>query len=212
MDEITRLTTFLVEKGFADDQNFPVRRGDNKSTTITFPNANFPPTLRNVPYGDLYQSQREARSFNIVMLDGALMQYSYEFAGLSVIRCRLAFLPSPTLEVFQNDPELYEDDLMYAEAVKRQAVTVPIRFEFDDREGVPKNVDHPRSHVTLGQYSNCRIAASAPITPGVFIGFILRSFYNTAIRTISEGAPCAPHRWKSTITADEAELLHVAVP
>jgi hypothetical protein len=101
---------------------------------------------------------------------------------------------------------------MYADAVMRQVVTVPVRFDFDDRDGVPKNIEHPRSHLTLGQYSNCRIPVSAPVTPGVFIGFILRSFYNTAIGMISGGSPCAVHRWEETITTDEAGLLHVAIP
>jgi hypothetical protein len=212
INEIIGLTNFLVEEGFADDQNFPIRRGDVQNATISFPNQQFAPMLKNIPYENLYASMRGGRSYNILMLDGALIQISYEFVISSVTRCRLAFLPSPTLEAFQNAPELYEDDLMYAEAVMRQAVTVPIRFEFDDREGVPKNIDHPRSHVTLGQYSNCRIPVSAPITPGIFIGFILRSFYNTAIRVIAEGAPCAAHRWERTITSDEAGLLHLTIP
>lgn len=210
--EIQNITNFLVYEGFADDQNWPVRRGRGDTATISFPNAQLASMLRNIPYKDLYQSQREARSYNILMLDGALIQINYEFDQSTVIRCRLAFLPSPDLEAFQNDPELYDADLLYAEVVSRQVVTVPIRFEFDDREGVARDVDHPRSHATLGQYSNCRIAVSAPVTPGVFVGFILRSFYNTAIRAISGGAPCAPHRWVDTITAAEAELLHVAIP
>lgn len=212
MKEIGDITNFLVEEGFADDQNWPIRRGTGRSAAISFPNAQLAAMLRNVPYRDLYRSQREARSFNFLMLDGALIQINYEFTNSSIIRCRLAFLPSPDLESFQNDPEPYEQDMMYAEVISRQVVAVPIRFEFDDRTGVAESVNHPKSHVTLGQYSNCRIAASAPVTPGVFIGFILRSFYNTALRTISGGAPCAAHRWANTITDDEAALLHIAVP
>src|SRR5260370_37605465 len=136
VNEITRLTRFLVEEGFADDQNYPIRRGNHESATISFPNAQLSLMLRNVPYDDIYESQRGARSYNILMLDGALIQINYEFKESSLIRCRLAFLPSPNLTAFQNDPELYEGDLMYAEVVSRQVVTVPIRFDFDDRAGV----------------------------------------------------------------------------
>jgi hypothetical protein len=207
-NEIRELTGFLVKEGFADDQNYPVRRGSD----ISFPDAAYSRMLRNVPYEELYQEQRENRSYNVLMLDGAMIQISYKFEDSSIAKCRLAFLPSPTLEAYQNAPELYEDDVMYADAMMRQVVTVPVRFDFDDREGVPKNIEHPRSHLTLGQYGNCRIPVSAPITPGIFVGFILRSFYNTAASMISDGPPCAVHRWEKTITTEEAELLHVFIP
>jgi hypothetical protein len=210
--EISEITTFLVEQGFADDQNWPVMTISGNISSVSFPNPQHALMLRNVPYRDLYRSQREAKSFNVLMLDGAIIQIDYEFTGESINRCRLAFLPSPDLEAFQNDPELYEIDHMYADVISRQIVAVPIRFEFDDRSGVSENINHPKSHVTLGQYKNCRIAAAAPLTPGIFMGFILRSFYNTAIRAISSSTPCYSHRWTQTITEDEAVLLHIAVP
>ena len=39
------------------------------------------------------------------------------------------------------------------------------------------NVTHPASHVTFGQFLNCRIPVSMPVTPRKFILFLLRNFY-----------------------------------
>jgi hypothetical protein len=36
---------------------------------------------------------------------------------------------------------------------------------------------HPASHLTLGQYENCRIPVSGPLGPNSFGMFILRNFY-----------------------------------
>jgi hypothetical protein len=210
--EIVDITSFLVQKGFADDQNFPTLSIRGRSASISFPNAENAAMLKNVSYRDLYREQLHTKSYNLLMLDGAIIQIAYDIANSVIARCRLAFLPSPDLESFQNDPELYEDDVMYVEVISRQVVAVPIRFEFDDRAGVAENINHPKSHVTLGQYKNCRIAASAPLTPGIFVEFVLRSFYNTAFRAISGDSPCYPHRWARTITKAEAALMHIAVP
>jgi len=168
--------------------------------------------LRGKPYQDLYAEQLAARAYNIKMLDGALIQMSYEFAGALPVRSRLAFLPSPDLTEFQAAPELYLEDLMYTEVVDPRAVTVPIRFDFDDRPGVATELAHPRAHLTLGQYKNCRIATTAPLTPGAFVGFLLRSFYNTAMTAITGGSPVAEHRFAATISGGEQASIHIAVP
>lgn len=214
VDEIVELTGFLVVKGFVDDQNYPVRRTLSATVTqVQFDRAlPMSAMLKEKRYEELYAEQRVARSYNFRMLDGALAQMTYEFDSDRLVRSRLAFLPSPDLTEFQNDPELYLEDALFAEVVDRRVVTVPIRFDFDDRPGAASNMNHPRAHVTLGQYKNCRIATTAPLTPGIFVGFILRSFYNTAINQISGTAPCVAHRFEATITSDEAKLPHVAVP
>jgi hypothetical protein len=212
--EITELTNFLVTRGFVDDQNYPLQRQLSADVTeVQFANASLTSSiLRNRPYVELYDEQRAARSYNLRMLDGALVQMTYKFHSRALRRSRLAFLPSPDLSEFQNEPEFYLEDVLFAEVVDRRVVTVPIRFDFDDREAVAIDVEHPRAHLTLGQYKNCRVATTAPLTPGIFMGFILRSFYNTALNEIASGAPAAGHRFDATITKSESALLHVAVP
>ncbi|MDP3444869.1 MAG: DUF2290 domain-containing protein, partial [Ignavibacteria bacterium] len=111
---------------------------------------------------------------------------------------------------FQNNCEVYELDEIYADMIVKNIVSVPIRFDYDP-ENV-KSVDHPSSHLTLGQYQNCRIPIKAPITPNIFIDFILRSFYNTAHRKFSEELKFdLKTLFESTIDNAEKRILHLAI-
>lgn len=211
--EITELTKFLMECGLADDQNFPViDQASSNKFAVSFPTGGFASMLKNSAYQDTYEHQLRQRLYNARMLDGALIQMSYEFVGDRIERYRLAFLPSPSLLEFQNNPELYMEEVLYADVVDKRAVTVPLRFDFDDREGVSHSLVHPKSHLTLGQYSNCRIAAAAPITPYLFVEFVLRSFYNTAAAAVASGLPVHLYDVEACLTEEEAGLLHIGVP
>jgi len=96
--------------------------------------------------------------------------------------------------------------------ISKRIFPAPIRFDFDMRPGIAIDIDHPRSHLTIGQYKNCRIAVSAPVTPGVFVGFILRSFYNPALKDRGGVAPCFNHRFENTISVAESAIVHLAIP
>jgi hypothetical protein len=213
LKDITSATSFLVEQGLADDQNSPfeARRGAN--TVIHYSNiAAFSTLLRDVPYAELYAEQRAARSYNVRMLDGALIQMVYEFTGASLVRHRLAFLPAPDLLEFQNYPELYMEEVLYADVIDKRVVTVPLRFDYDQRSGVAVPLDHPKSHLTLGQYSGCRIPATAPITPYLFVEFLLRSFYNSAVGNVSAELQRPQTMFQECIHGSERAVVHIGVP
>ncbi|HWI05112.1 MAG TPA: DUF2290 domain-containing protein [Acidimicrobiales bacterium] len=215
LKEINAVTNYLVIEGFADDQNYPFANEGSGTTLIRFPSQlEFSSFLKEEPYRNVYLSQLEARAFNIRMLDGALIQMLYEFDNNtdSLVRSRLAFLPAPDLLHFQDNPDLYEDELLYADVIDQRVVTVPFRFDFDDRPNIPVPVSHPVAHLTLGQYSGCRIPATSAPTPYLFMLFVLRSFYNTAFSNIAADLPTQAHRFPACIHADERRVIHVGVP
>jgi hypothetical protein len=119
----------------------------------------------------------------------------------------LAFFPSPNLDCFQNDPEIYELDDIYADILSKNIVTFPIRFDFDPANFT--DVDHAKSHMTLGQYKNCRIPVSEPLTPALFIDFILRNFYNTAYRKYSDELQFCSDYFPKSISPNEQRVLHL---
>lgn len=211
--EIQSLTTALVEGGFADDQNFPIRTGSSSSAFITYP-SRVPQSyaLRERPYTETYEYLRQERSFNVLLLDGGLIQISYEFADDSIRRHRLAFLPSPSLLPFQREPELYMEDERYLHVLDERIVTVPLRFDFDIRPGVPVSLDHPASHLTLGQYEGCRIPVTAPVSPAIFLDFVFRNFYNAVACQITNCRGVLPLYLDTCITADECGVIHICVP
>ena len=186
--QIKKITSNLIELGLCMDQNFPSMKKLNHSIEevnmcsieSSYNSSIF---LKNISYGDMYYELCRRRMYNIKMIDGALIQMQYRFNGNSIESHRLAFFPSPNLDIFQNEPDIYFEDEIYSDILDARIVTVPLRFDFDDSEDKNGNkvaipVIHPISHLTIGQYKNCRIPVSSAITPYQFIEFIIRNFYN----------------------------------
>lgn len=213
-NEISDAIKALVETGLADDQNFPHESQIARDVfRIQHSNGRSLQTLlRNRPYQETYNYFRSERSFNVLMLDGAMLQLYYEFQGDTLRSHRLAFLPSPDLLEYQNNPELYLEEQMYADVVHRDAVTVPLRFDYDNSAGSPKPIDHPTSHLTLGQYRECRIPVSSGVTPHSFFDFILRSFYNSASASVNIRLSQPKLRFDESIYVEERNLVHVSIP
>ncbi len=211
LKHIGDLTTALVGLSLCDEQNFPATDGNpDGSFEITVSTAaRMSVALKNVSYRDIYSELESARCFNFKMLDGALVALRYRFRDGSVCEHSLTYFPSPDLEHFQNDPEAYLLDEVYADVVARNIVPFPIRFDFSDEVAKFVEIHHPYSHLTLGQYENCRIPVCSPIGPLVFGGFILRNFYNTAFRKYSEEIPMSDLAFPKTITAAEQKIPHM---
>ena len=211
---INDLIGYLVEKGLADAQHYAyltsIGRGHQQ---VTFPGAKqVTVALRDRSYLEIYEQLVAARAYNVKMLDGALIQMTYRFGAGELIYHRLAFFPAPHLEEFQNNPEIYLTDELYADVVARNVVPVPLRFDYDATAGAERAATHPLSHLTLGQYRDCRIPVSAPVTPFRFIEFILRNFYHRAFAIHAPSMPAAGEAFEATIRARERRLLHVVVP
>lgn len=210
-DHINSLVKYMVLTGLADDQQFAFERLGNVDE-VTFKNSSYRTfALKDVPYEELYRTFADNRVFNVKLLDGALIQMEYAFKRREILKHRLAFIPSPFLVQFERDPDLYEEDNVYTEIVARSVVPVPIRFDFDNNEEIHDELYHPKSHMTLGVYQRCRIAVSSPVTPLVFVEFILRHFYRTQSKDFSLDLPKIDGTFGPSITRAERNRLHVMV-
>ena len=180
---------------------------------VSFPGAEYiSAALQDRPYEEMYRELTESRAYNIKMLDGALIQMSYQFGHGELVNHRLAFFPSPSLGEFQNDPQSYIYDELYADVVANSIGRVPMRFDYDAREDFHAVLVHPKSHFTLGQYRNCRIPVSAPLMPFQFVDFILRNFYHTAYEKYDVKLPTASARFAESIHPEERRVVHIVVP
>ncbi len=211
LQQIKTLTEALVEMSLSNEQNFPTTHGKtNAMFEITVNTAaSMSVALKNVAYCDIYGELEKARCFNIKMLDGALIILRYRFRLGTICEHSLSYFPSPDLENFQNDPEVYLEDEIYADVIAKNIVPFPVRFDFSDDPKKFVDVHHPYSHLTLGQYENCRIPVCSPLGPLAFGGFILRNFYNTAFRKYSEKVPVSRLAFANTITVKERMIPHV---
>ena len=117
----------------SDDQNFPFLDDTHRPVLrVSFPGADhISSAMRDRPYEQIYRDLAESRAYNIKMLDGALVQMTYQFVQRDLLNHRLAFFPSPSLREFENDPESYLYDELYADVVAESIVHVPMRFDYD---------------------------------------------------------------------------------
>lgn len=212
--QIENITSLLVEHSLCDEQNFPSIKNSGEFTLITIPgDPDIAAALKsNKNYSEIYQSLDKARSFNFRMLDGAIVQLLYQFnKNEKLVKHRLSYFPSPSLESFQNDPEVYECDEIYAEVLMKNIVPFPLRFDYSFDEKAHIDVHHPKSHMTLGQYQNCRIPVCSPISPIVFVKFLLRSIYNTAYCTYETKIEVPATFFPLSITDSEREIPHLVL-
>lgn len=214
LNEIQQITRSLIELSLCEDQNFPATTGStNGAFEIDVKNSHALTTaLKNVAYGEIYRELLGQKCFNILLIDGALLVFRYRFSNNAITEHNLGFFPSPDLEQFQNEPEIYLEDLIYADIVAKNVVTFPIRFDYSDDTDKFTEVEHPYSHVTFGQYKNCRIPVTAPLSPIEFCQFILRNFYNTAFSEYSKQIPTSTLRFGKTIADSETVIPHFSVP
>ena len=183
--QIEAITQKLISVSLSVSQNFPsqasIPSDQGIIDRISYSGMkNLAITLKNIGYAEIYKELDKNKDYNIKMIDGALLHFLYTYRNSELISHRLAFFPSPFLHDFQNEPEIYETDEIYADIIAKNILPVPIRFDYDPNNF--KELEHPSCHLTLGQFKNCRIPVNAPITPNAFISFILRSFYNTALK------------------------------
>lgn len=209
--QITRLTTDLIESGLCDTQNFPsITKHPGNITEIGISEGDKSIFLKSIPYAEMYQEVLKQKTYNIKMIDGALLTLLYRFSNDRITAHRLSYFPAPDLIAFQNEPELYLEDELYVDVLDKRIVTVPLRFDFDNDSLACSPIEHPISHLTLGQYENCRIPVSSALTPYQFIAFIATNFYHTHYNKC--GFSIYKDKFDDSIFPQERELLHVNTP
>lgn len=132
--------------------------------------------MKNLPYREIYNKINISKNFNFKLPDGGIFQLLYNFDKDGLLKHRLTYFPSPDFEEFQNNPEIYNNDVIYGDVVDKQVMPVIVRIDYNRFEADSK-VYHPYCHLTLGQYKNCRIPVESPFSPNSFITFILDNFY-----------------------------------
>jgi hypothetical protein len=209
--EIQSVITRMIESGLSNQQNYPSMRKVGHQSEIGISGAPpFSVSMKDRPYAEIYDELDKARAYHLKMIDGALLQMCYRFEKRTINAHRLCVFPAPDLEHFDIDPESYDKDEVYADIVGRNIVHIPIRFDFDSSDDKHVDVRHPKCHLTLGQYLNCRIPVSAPISPARFVKFVLRNFYYTAFHAGNLETINSAFKFPETLTVAERAITHIA--
>lgn len=207
--DVNAVIEYLTGLGLVDAAGFAIRRKVRGIEEVTFEGAGeISIAMRNVPYTEIYDELLQQRAYNIRMLDGGLLQMGYCFKGRNPWKHRLAFFPSPELSSFHDEVGAYLSDDGYLDSIARNTVPVPVRFDYGT-DTVESEPAHPNSHLSLGQFENCRIPVSAPVPPLVFADFVLRNFYKVEI---ADGLPKNGIFFDQTIVPKETEIVHFIIP
>jgi hypothetical protein len=206
--QIRNLTQLLVEKSIVVSQNYPVY-GENKITWANFQNLAF--SLKDESYETIYENCKNAKDYNFMLIDGALIQMQYEFHRNNLVSHILSFYPNPNFENYQDNPEEFEElyfgtDL-FTDMLEKKTIIFPLRFDYSQ---VHNEIIHPKVHATFGNYRDCRIPISKPLSPNRFISFILRNFYH--FKFIEENLHeeiSLDLSFTEQVTNDEKKLLHL---
>ena len=178
--QLDRVLERVIETSVSVQQNYPKVSRDGDAITLgTIIGSSI--ALKNVIYKDIYMEIESNQLFHIKLPDGGLLIFQYTFNKKGLLnKHRLGFFPSPILPTFEEAPELYQYDELYGDILSKQIVKFPIRFDFDPKNYRPRY--HPHSHLTLGQFENCRIPVTHAVSPNGFLLFVLRNFYHQLYR------------------------------
>ena len=212
--QINDIIAYLLEVGISDDQRYAFQRPlDGGMIDVTFEGAHHvSAALKGRAYDEIYSQLVQVRAYNVKMPDGALIQMMYRFSNSTLHSHRLAFFPSLHLEEFQNNPDIYLEEEVFADIVARNIVPFPLRFDYEANDQSAPASSHPLTHLTLGQYENCRIPVTAPMTPVRFTDFLLRSFYHTAYLKYADRLPSFSESFDESIRPAERNVVHVVTP
>lgn len=166
-------------------------------------------SLRDVSYEKIYSELEMNDSYHIKLPDGGLLIFQYTFDCEETLKKhRLCYFPSFVLPTVDEAPHLYENDELYGDVILDKLVRFPIRFDYDP--DAHSDIDHPISHLTLGQYENCRIPVDGAVSPNAFVMFLLRNFYSRMYRKNKNRFNKKPHHipMMNTLTIAEQRISH----
>lgn len=170
--------------------------------------------LGDFDYEAIYSQCIENRDYNFMFLDGAIIQMTYLVAHNEIVMHRLAFFPNLNHEKMDDYNvflEKYYGDIQFSCIDNKNYINFPVRFDYNKNKVLGQN--HPYSHLTLGNYKNCRIPVSSPLSPNKFVFFILKNFYHDFYINEIENKKdklfaCSMIRAK-TISISEKKELHL---
>jgi hypothetical protein len=140
--------------------------------------------------------------------------YTFTTNNREVASHRLAYFPAPHLPDYESEPEAYETKYFgeseFHDLIDENVVKVPFRFDYSAKAEIFKEIHHPYSHLHLGEYESCRIPVYGPVCPSAFINFVLRNFYNSALRNYCDDFSFAVTRGNKTLADKESSLMHIS--
>jgi len=211
--QINKIVIELIRISLANDTNsVKFNSNTNEISWASEGNIDISFVLKNEKYEDIYKESLNRKAYNICLIDGSLIQMMYRLDNRkkNIIAHRLAYLPNPNIELFSNndnfDAEYYDTLDIYSEFIDKSSYPIPIRFDFDIKEELYIECNHTYSHLTLGNYKDCRIPINSPVSPYKFLDFILKNFYNKKYINFHEKCTL---KFENLLSEKEKKVVHM---
>ena len=196
LKEVSQITRQLIYDGLVIEQNFPnCFIGAGQITEVnwnSYKEISF--ALKGVSYQEIYNHFDDAKNFNFKFTDGSLIQLSYRFKNNDLIGHRLCYLPKPKKLIYESS---------------RQKKLI-IRADYSPASTEAFN--HPSTHLHIGEIEDCRIPLAGPMSPGLFILFILRTFYKDKVTPAIQKTCLSGNLFNSSILTEEVNELYIKSP
>ena len=201
--QLSRLVVLLLEQAVAVDFNSATALKSGHKTTIAWGTQTTAPPVAALGFATLeeYKYYLEHRNYTLLLVDGAILQFSYKFYRDDLTGHRLCYYPCP----FDLDPEVFPADgnylplLDYVELLEMEGLQLRDdsgRPEFNRslKLRTPVRIDyapdfasegHPACHLHLNSQV-CRLGVSLPMSVGHFIRFVFSNFYPRHWNTTKE--------------------------
>ena len=208
--QIRDIINSLIVASLVNHQMYPACRKIGKLTSVIIDGSpDLSTSMKSLPYEDIYNALRSAGAYHMQMIDGALVQLLYTFENNNLLSHRLAYFPSPLLESYDEAAEFYDHEPLFGDIFSKISIRSPIRFDYSSSDKEYIDIDHPRSHMTIGKHKSCRVPVSGPLTPFRFMRFLLRNFYGPAYSSVNFDTKATQSRFADTISSNEKKILHI---
>jgi hypothetical protein len=185
-----------------DWNNSTLVRISNRRNRITWATSGVRPEISSFPISNVgeYLLFLEGRHYQFLLIDGSLIQMSYDFNRAGEIKnSRLVWYPCPV----QFTPEELEyesiKELVVTAPTETIACRSPIRLDFSPDQ-ISQN--HSSTHIHLGM-EEFRLPVHRAMEPSRFIRFIIRTVYPNIWDTYTEFRKCEDWAAQDVLNNDD---------
>ena len=167
-------------------------------------------------YEEEYYDMLSRGVYTFLMVDYTMLQYFNIYSRDTLVKQNIGYVQSPydvPYDLVEVEEEEEENEKVLTKICDLGSYT-RMRFEYDPDNF--ENIKHPRTHLHLGCYKDCRIPINKPMRMYDYIKFVIKNFYSKKyddfIRTISsEHYVFNENAYADTITSDEIQEIHISV-
>jgi len=168
-------------------------------------------------YASKHVKKRKVEDFTFLMIDSAIIQCYYNFDKENLVMQKMAFYQSPFVKSFDSDPKSYLDSDPLENPSEEENLGAVTCFRFDYNLDDFEECLHPKTHLHLGSFKNCRIPVISPLKIATFFSFIIKNFYSVTYKSfqehlkINKGLYNKEGDFSITVTDNEMKHLHLSM-